>query len=195
MRKVRIPCVDVLTPYGKNRPAPRLLNTFCILLLAALTLSSCGTSRKSGRLSGSKHRKAPATEQTVHSQTELLLDFAMGYLGTRYRYGGNSPREGFDCSGFACFVFNEFGIQLPRISADMSKTGRYVGKNELQKGDLVFFATGPTRRINHVGIITETSPRVLMIHSSTSAGIRIDDINSEYYRKRYVTSRRVDLDQ
>src|SRR5690606_41841677 len=51
--------------------------------------------RRSSDLSGSKHRKAPATEQTVHSQTELLLDFAMGYLGTRYRYGGNSPREGF----------------------------------------------------------------------------------------------------
>lgn len=124
-----------------------------------------------------------------------MLDFAREYIGVKYRFGGNTPREGFDCSGFACFVFNEFGVQLPRVSADMSKAGRYVGKNELEKGDLVFFATGSTRRINHVGIVIETRPNVLMIHSSSSKGIRLDDINSEYYRKRYVTSRRVDLDQ
>lgn len=166
-----------------------------MLLLAVLTLSSCGSARKAGGVSGAKVRELPGKSQATLTQTDRMLDFALAYLGTRYRYGGNSPRQGFDCSGFACFVFNEFGIRLPRISADMSRAGRYVGKNELQKGDLVFFATGPTRRINHVGIVTETEPRVLMIHSSTSEGIRIDDVNSDYYRKRYVTSRRVDLDQ
>lgn len=166
---------------------------FCLLLV--LIVSSCGTARRSARVSGAEPRETRRKDQANEVRTDQLLDYAREYIGVRYRYGGNNPREGFDCSGFACFVFREVGVQLPRVSADMSKVGRYVGKNELRKGDLVFFATGSSRRINHVGIVIETKPEVLMIHSSTSRGIRIDDINSQYYRRRYVTSRRVDLDQ
>lgn len=170
----------------------RLTPVIILFIAAAFVLSSCGTSRKARR-----GKAAPASvikrDQKELTQIDKLLDFAEQYIGTRYRYGGNNPREGFDCSGFTSFVFNEFGTQLPRISSDMAREGRYVGKNELQKGDLVFFATGSGRRVNHVGIIIETRPSVMMIHSSSSKGIRIDDINSEYYRKRYVTSRRVEL--
>lgn len=186
--------------YQVDNKSIRNLLLFCLFFLAVLVFSSCGTSRKAGRISGEKRpeiRKNPEMRKNdLEELTRIdhLLDYAREFIGTRYRYGGNSPRSGFDCSGFACFVFSEFGVQLPRVSADMSKAGRYVGKNELRKGDLIFFATGSGRRINHVGIVTETQPEVLMIHSSSSKGIRIDDINSEYYRKRYVTSRRVDLD-
>lgn len=169
------------------------LSVLCLFLLAALLLSSCGAARKAGRASGAAPRAKSKADPAEMRQIDKMLVFAEQYIGTRYRYGGNNPREGFDCSGFTCFVFNEFGVQLPRVSADISREGRYVGKNELQKGDLVFFATGSGRRINHLGIIIETRPEVLMIHSSSSNGIRIDDINSEYYRKRYVTSRRVPL--
>lgn len=176
--------------------APRL---FFLLFAASILLASCGTARKTGRkadrVKGAPDRETGKRDPAAPDRVDELLDFAKEYIGIRYRYGGNTPREGFDCSGFACYVFNEFGVRLPRVSADMSRQGRYVGRNELQKGDLVFFATGSTRRINHVGIVVQTLPEVLMIHSSTSKGIRIDDINSEYYRKRYVTSRRVDLDQ
>lgn len=166
---------------------------FCLLVLASLLFASCGTARKARRAPAAPSREISKRDRETATRVDRLLDFARNYMGVRYRYGGNSPREGFDCSGFACFVFSEFGTQLPRVSADMSREGRYVGKNELQKGDLVFFATGSSRRINHVGIIIETRPEVLMIHSSSSRGIRIDDINSDYYRKRYVTSRRVDI--
>lgn len=161
------------------------------ILVLAVFLSSCGTARRTAGVRGAPGREASKRDRSEVKKIDDLLDFAQKHVGVKYRYGGNSPREGFDCSGFTCYVFNEFGMQLPRISADMSREGRYVGKNELQKGDLVFFATGRGRRINHVGIITDIHPRVLMIHSSTSKGVRIDDVNSDYYRRRYITARRI----
>lgn len=183
-----------LSSWNRNLPLwTSGLRVCCLLALSALLFSSCGTARKAGRASAAPSHGISKRDREALSRIDHMLDFASNYIGIRYRYGGSSPREGFDCSGFACFVFNEFGVQLPRVSADMSREGRYVGKNELQKGDLVFFATGSSRRINHVGIVIETRPSVLMIHSSSSRGIRIDDINSEYYRKRYVTSRRVNI--
>ncbi|HEY9561480.1 MAG TPA: C40 family peptidase [Anseongella sp.] len=172
----------------------RIIPFLSLFFLAALLLSSCGTARKARQAVAAPTREVSKRDGETLARIDQLLDFASDYIGTRYRYGGNSPRDGFDCSGFACFVFSEFGVQLPRVSADMSKAGRYVGKNELQKGDLVFFATGSSRRVNHVGIVIETRPEVLMIHSSSSKGIRVDDINSDYYRKRYITSRRVNMD-
>jgi cell wall-associated NlpC family hydrolase len=81
-----------------------------------------------------------------------LLERANAYLGTHYRWGGTTPL-GFDCSGFVCFVFNPFGINLPRSSASMAQQGEPVRPEAMQKGDLLFFCTTRrARRVNHVGI-------------------------------------------
>lgn len=77
-----------------------------------------------------------------------IVNYAYKFLGTPYVYGGSTPR-GFDCSGFTKYVFNHFGVSLPRTSRSQSTVGKAVSYNNLQAGDLVFFGYGG---VSHVGI-------------------------------------------
>ncbi len=85
------------------------------------------------------------------AERERLLATAMDLLGTPYRYGGRSPREGFDCSGFVQYTFHRVGITVPRTTRAQYNASRPVSRRQLRPGDLVFFRTGG-RRIAHVGI-------------------------------------------
>jgi NlpC/P60 family len=103
------------------------------------------------------------------------------YFGTRYRFGGQTPR-GFDCSGFVRFMYDKvFNMHLPRSSREMSSIGNKVSKNDLQPGDLVFFQTSG-QRINHVGIFIGNDT---FVHSSLSKGITEDQLKQEYFEKRF----------
>lgn len=66
-----------------------------------------------------------------------IVDYAKQYLGMWYKWGGSSPSTSFDCSGFVQYVMKNFGVNLPRISADQARSGKHVSINELQPGDLV----------------------------------------------------------
>src|SRR5262245_40468456 len=79
-------------------------------------------------------------------QTALLLQ------GTAYRLGGYEPMRGFDCSGFVRYVFAQHGVSMPRTVAEQLNVGRTVPSDQLQAGDLVFFATTSSRQPTHVGI-------------------------------------------
>ena len=115
---------------------------------------------------------------------------AMDYLGIRYRYGGNSPTTGFDCSGFVNYVADKsLGLKLPRRSDDMAKLGVSVQKNELQVGDLVFFNT-LGRRYSHVGVYIGDNR---FVHSPAAGGVvRVEDMTQAYWSKRYTGARRLD---
>jgi len=120
------------------------------------------------------------------------------FLGIPYRWGGTSE-NGFDCSGFIKYIFEWFGIQLPRTSREMANYGTYVSKNDLQKGDLIFF-TGRNMNsgvIGHIGIVVEvTNEAIKMMHSSSSQGVHIEDLNkSAYFSKRYMTARRLPINE
>lgn len=125
--------------------------------------------------------------------TDSLVKIASSYLGDRYRRGGTSTK-GFDCSGFTLVVFRHFGIKLPHTSAGQSLLGFEVPKKQIQKGDLLFFRSRSrrSRRIGHVGIvISEKGEPVRFIHSSTSSGVRIDHLDADYYKKRFMKASRV----
>lgn len=117
-----------------------------------------------------------------------VVEFASRYLGTPYRYGGNAP-GGFDCSGFAQYVFNQFGYGLPRTAADQYKYGTYVERSELIPGDLVFFACY-SKGIDHVGIYTGDGK---FIHSSSprSGGVIYSSLSENYYARSYVGAKRI----
>jgi cell wall-associated NlpC family hydrolase len=103
------------------------------------------------------------------------------YFGTRYRSGGQTP-AGFDCSGFVRFMFGKvFNMELPRSSREMAAIGNKISKNDLQPGDLVFFQT-KGQHINHVGIFIGNDT---FVHSSLSKGITEDQLNHNYYEKRF----------
>jgi peptidoglycan DL-endopeptidase CwlO len=112
-----------------------------------------------------------------------LVEYAQTFVGTPYRPGGMDT-QGFDCSGFTCFVFKEFKIELPRIARDQQRTGEKIKIKDAQPGDLVFFDSGGG--VNHVGIVVlNQNGMIKMVHSSTSQGIVITDIESSaYWNKR-----------
>jgi cell wall-associated NlpC family hydrolase len=126
----------------------------------------------------------------VADKTETLINNAMQLIGVRYRWGGNTPQSGLDCSGFVRYVFNDtFGFLLPRKSAQMSKVGLQIGKEELQPGDLVFFNT-MRHAFSHVGIYVGDNK---FIHApSRGKSIRVDDMTKVYWEKRYNGARRLD---
>lgn len=133
---------------------------------------------------------ASTVSSAVVDKTETLINNAMQLIGVRYRWGGNSPQSGLDCSGFVRYVFNDtFGFLLPRKSAQMSKVGLEIGKEELRPGDLVFFNT-MRHAFSHVGIYVGDNK---FIHApSRGKSIRVDDMTKVYWEKRYNGARRVD---
>ena len=119
---------------------------------------------------------------------ERMLRTASSQIGTPYRSGGCDPNSGFDCSGFTTWVFNRYGMHLPRSSREQYQMGTMVAsKNNLRKGDLVFFRS--KRGINHVGIYLEDGK---FIHSATyGKNVTISHLEEDYWRTHYAGGRRV----
>jgi murein DD-endopeptidase / murein LD-carboxypeptidase len=132
----------------------------------------------------------PMTSATM---ADSLIQYAYTFLGNRYRSGGTTA-SGFDCSGYTMTIFRHFGIKLPHTSAGQGLVGVPVTKQNIQKGDLILFKgrSRKSNRIGHVGIvISEKGQPVRFIHSSTSEGVRIDRLDYDYYKKRYVKAVRL----
>jgi len=122
-------------------------------------------------------------------EVQEMLDTALSYLGVPYRFGGNSPRTGFDCSGLVNHVFRQaFGLSLPRSAREIARAGAAVARGELMPGDLVFFNTRGFSN-SHVGIYLGDSK---FVHAPNSRGrVRIDDMDNTYYRTRFNGARRI----
>lgn len=119
-------------------------------------------------------------------EPQLLVRMTMGFLGAPYRFGGNSIR-GIDCSAFVRLIYNIFGIELPRTAREQSHVGLLVPKEELEKGDLVFFNT--RRALGHVGIYIGNNE---FIHASyRKKSVRIDKMDAPYFSKRFVRAVRL----
>ncbi len=120
-----------------------------------------------------------------------VLNEASTYIGTPYRFGGTN-RSGIDCSAFVLNVFGEStGIELPRVAAEQAELGDKVEKQELQKGDLVFFSQGG--RVSHVGIVQEVTPEgeIKFIHAATSRGVMISSLNDSYWGRKFRFAKRI----
>src|SRR5574344_750806 len=130
--------------------------------------------------------------QSVGEHTNRLITTAMGLIGVPYRRGGTEAATGFDCSGFVRNVYAEvFGHDLPRIARDQARATTKIQKNELRPGDLVFFNT-MRRTFSHVGIYLGDGQ---FIHSPRAgAAVRIEDMHSTYWSKRFNGARRVPVE-
>jgi probable lipoprotein NlpC len=146
-----------------------------LMFSLGIFLSSCSSSKKAR-----------------NKDIEKVIATARSYRGTPYRYGGTT-RSGMDCSALIYHSFASVGIQMPRTSESQSKVGKSVSGRNLQKGDLVFFATGKNKRkVTHSGIVTEVSSRgIFFIHSSTSLGVTEDNLSSTYWSKAFLHGKRV----
>jgi hypothetical protein len=117
-----------------------------------------------------------------------ITGLALRYLGFKYRYGGASPR-GFDCSGFTMYIYAQFGWKLPHSAAAQMELGVSVKKTDLLPGDLVFFRTLNSYKINHVGIYLGNGD---FVHAASGSGaVKVSSINDGYYKYKYYCARRL----
>jgi hypothetical protein len=114
---------------------------------------------------------------------------ALSLLGVNYRWGGNSPQTGLDCSGLVHLVYRDaLGLILPRRSEEMSRAAGSIDTAELQPGDLVFFNT-LRRAFSHVGIYIGDGQ---FIHAPSAGGaVRVERIDQSYWARRFDGARRV----
>jgi peptidoglycan endopeptidase LytE len=120
-----------------------------------------------------------------------LISKASENIGTRYRSGGTTT-QGFDCSGLMCYTFSSYDIKLPRSSIEMASYGSKVDAQSAQKGDLIFFKTRGSGRINHVGMVVEViDGEIKFIHSASHGGVIISSTKESYYEKNLVQVNRV----
>jgi len=121
-------------------------------------------------------------------QRDALIEEIRRFKGTPYVYGGSSP-AGADCSGFTMAVFARFGKTLPHSASKQFKMGRPVARADLKMGDLVFFKTGGSKRVNHVGIHLWDGK---MVHASSTYGVIVVKWEGNtYYERRYAGARRI----
>jgi cell wall-associated NlpC family hydrolase len=129
---------------------------------------------------------------TLELQINKVLKTAETYTGTKHKIGGLN-KKGIDCSGLVLIAYKSIDLNLPRSTGGQVNVGKSVKKEKLQKGDLVFFTYPKGKRITHVGIVSEvrSATDIEFIHTSTSRGVRKDNLNSTYWNPLLVKSRRV----
>lgn len=143
----------------------RIRLVLLLFVLAALVAARAGSALGARARAHVSHATAVAREQA------RIVRFARRYLGVRYVYGGTSPRNGFDCSGFTRFVYAHFGIVLPHYSGAQFSMGRRISERGLRPGDLVFFD-----RLGHVGIYIGSGRFIHAPHTGTR--VSIDTLSS-----------------
>jgi len=171
-------------------PNPHTVLQRLALPLTALTLAYTPLAMAQTKsLVGQAKTTVVAAADKVWHGTQDLAVYALGMIGVAYRFGGETPEGGLDCSGLVRHVFQQVtGVTLPRTAKEMSRIGGAVAKKELARGDLVFFNT---RRFafSHVGIYLGDNQ---FIHAPrTGRDVEIENLDSRYWQQHFNGARRL----
>jgi len=130
----------------------------------------------------------PKLTEKVLDKANGIVSNALGMVGIKYKWGGNSPSTGFDCSGFVRYVYaNALGVLLPRRSMDMVNIGQRVSLSDLMPGDLVFFKN-KRGSYAHVGIYVGDNK---FIHAPRSGrNIEVEELSAKSFNFRLSGARR-----
>jgi len=159
---------------------PTLLS-LCGLLL----LTSCGIFPPIGNTPEGwepRNDRGSNTNPTSYIRTDIVTH-AQELLGTRYKYGGNTPREGFDCSGLTRYLYQNAGLNLSRVSRDQATEGKKIQSNKARPGDLVFYKR-PGGKVFHVSVVVQAQAgEIWVIHATSSRGVVRENILASSYWK------------
>jgi cell wall-associated NlpC family hydrolase len=159
-----------------------------LLIMSVVLVVGCSTTP---RRPAAPPRYVPSAHRGEVGPNDILFR-AIGLVGTPYRWGGNTPQSGFDCSGLIVYVFHEVaGIGLPRTVQDIYAVDLgQVRRDRLQAGDLVFFNTAG-RNVSHIGIYVGQDR---FVHAPNEGGtVRLDYLTNPYWDKHYAGAKRVPL--
>ena len=157
---------------------------FYLALISIVALSACGVKKNA-----STHNTASVTkkyakiigidEKNISNQN--LYGFIDEWYGTPYQYGGKN-KSGVDCSGFISILYKQvFEKEVNGSASSIYDQCEKIQKNNLKEGDLVFFKID-SKEISHAGVYLANNK---FAHATTKAGIMIDDLNEDYYRKYF----------
>ena len=157
---------------------------WCWALLLAVLFALAGCTGSGGTIARPIEARPPASAAEAAAEAHLRT-LAQQWLGIPYRFGGENPRTGMDCSAFTrALVGQAYGLSLSRSTLSQVREGREVGRDELQVGDVLFFRTGRGQR--HAGVYLGAGQ---LVHASTSRGVVVDEL-SGYFDRTWWTARR-----
>lgn len=117
-----------------------------------------------------------------------LSSTALSLRGAPYRNGGVDPANGFDCSGFVRYVYQQHGVPMPRAVREQFQVGKAISRDRLEAGDLVFFST-VAPGASHVGIMIGGDQ---FIHAPSERGVvRVESLAGQYWSSRYIGAKRI----
>ncbi len=148
----------------------RLLLAVGLLNLMAACSPTINRTSKSGT-------STPSTRRTE------ISDYAKKFVGVKYKYAGQSPSTGFDCSGFTSYVMRGFGVTLSPASAVQATEGRKIPLDRAMPGDLIFFGESE-KKIQHVALVVKRDKDgITCVHSTTSRGVIVENVSASTYWK------------
>ncbi len=158
-------------------------------LLACLLLSACGHAPVKSAGPARPAQTWPTVAPSNPAAANAVLMRALGLVGTPYRFGGNTPESGFDCSGLVAYVYRDMlELNLPRSSRELAQVqGPRIDPQRLAAGDLVFF--GSRGSVSHVGIYVGEGR---FVHAPSTGGtVRLDSLGGPYWQDHYTGAKRV----
>lgn len=130
------------------------------------------------------------TEEELFGQA--IADYALGFLGWNYKYGGKTPETGFDCSGLVYYIYEQHGYRLERVAADQAKQGVEIEHDALMPGDILAFYTSG-KYVGHVGIYVGNG---YYVHAMGSAyGVVLTSLDDKYSQRDYTARRIIGCDE
>ena len=173
----------------QQRPGAHYRRNALLALSAALLLAACGGDnvRPEPRPAGQRAWADPRPADPASANAVLMR--AISLVGTPYRYGGNTPEGGFDCSGLVNYVYRDMlDLRLPRTSRELAAVqGPRIAPGKLAGGDLVFF--GSDGAVSHVGIYVGEGR---FVHAPSTGGtVRLDRLDGSWWRDHYSGARRL----
>jgi len=127
------------------------------------------------------------TSGTAARHGDQAAFYATKMVGARYRYGGNNPQKGFDCSGLVQYSYKLAGSRVPRNTRYQFQNSHAIHRSELRKGDLLFF-NQEGKRFSHVGIYIGNGR---FVHAPSSGKrVRVSKLSNPYWRKHLASTRR-----
>lgn len=141
-----------------------------------LLLVACAPAKKSTK-------NITYTDAVATPFRKRVVDYGQKFIGTTYKYAGQSPKTGFDCSGFTSYVLKENGVVVSPASAVQATEGRAVSLEKVLPGDLIFFGESKSK-ISHVALVVKRSPEgITCVHSTTSRGVIVENVTQSAYWK------------
>jgi cell wall-associated NlpC family hydrolase len=168
------------------------ITTSCLLL--SLMMFQCGSVQQLFEPTTPRSGSSSSGSNSISQLRKNVVGLALQQQGARYKYAGESPRTGFDCSGLTHYVFGSFDVDLTRTSRSQENDGKAIKVERVQPGDLIFFRKSRAGNVFHVSLVVENSREgIIVVHSTSSRGVIRENISASSYWNSKVWSARTIL--